>query len=173
MKRFMLLSMLFCVINLNGQSRIFAIPNNYYKDTGFIKFKQKDFLLNIHPEPRVKELPKAFRLEDLKLAFKNKIHSKNYDFNNLDSMPNAIDSKNYRLEFKGNNGNGFDEYTASLDHMSVMVPDKTNRISMPNALESGNNNFIPRKEGIQPKILKPSPKLIVPLSEIYLVPNGK
>lgn len=37
---------------------------------------------------------------------------------------------------KGNNGNGFDVYQSQLDHMSVLIPDKSNSAAnkMPNAI---------------------------------------
>ena len=42
-----------------------------------------------------------------------------------DSMPNAYNNKDYTFIKKRNNGNGFDLYESSVDHMMVVKPDNS------------------------------------------------
>jgi len=43
----------------------------------------------------------------------------------IDSMPNAYNNKDYTFIKKVNNGNGFDLYESSVDHMMVVKPDNS------------------------------------------------
>ena len=50
-----------------------------------------------------------------------------------DSMPNAYNNKDYTFIKKGNNGNGFDVYESSVDHMIVAKPDNNFHDQMGNS----------------------------------------
>jgi len=52
-------------------------------------------------------------------------------------MPNAL--MNYDLNrmqiLKGNNGKSFDLYESTIDWMTIVIPDKSQSYSIPNALK--------------------------------------
>jgi hypothetical protein len=66
-----------------------------------------------------------------------------------DSIPNALAGKNYTLAYAGNNGNGLDFYTSSVDGMPVAKADKNFRSNMPVKKENMPGNLNKLKEMLE------------------------
>ncbi|MDD2792691.1 MAG: hypothetical protein PHD73_05900 [Sediminibacterium sp.] len=80
---------------------------------------------------------------------------------NQPEIPNALGSKDpaYKIQLKGNNGAGFDLYESPLDHMPVLVPDKSNTSRMPVVISTPAPGNMMRNYSRE---LKPLPDTIPP-----------
>ena len=88
-------------------------------------------------------------------------------------MPNTLNSKDpaYKMQLKGNNGEGFDIYESAQDNMPILVPDKDNTAKMPvviTGIPSKRIKLIPRME-IKP--LADTPLPAVPFNYEKFVPK--
>ncbi|HJV20796.1 MAG TPA: hypothetical protein VJ552_13010 [Sediminibacterium sp.] len=80
---------------------------------------------------------------------------------NRSEIPNALSGKDpaYKMQLKGNNGEGFDLYESAVDNMPILVPDKSNTSRMPVVISTPAPNSMIR---ISPWELKPRTDTLPP-----------
>ena len=71
------------------------------------------------------------------------------------TMPNVLKGQNLGLQYKSNNGQGFDIYESGVDRMPVLMPDNANKTMLGLNVPLPQNPYQPSRK-YQPEIVIPN-----------------